>query len=55
MSTSITREQLEIDRRVSHTARLFGLQFPLRFEPYVYAVTSRLGPNTTAATGSSTH
>lgn len=42
MITCITRHQLEIDRRVSHTAKLFGLQFPLRFEPYVYAVTSRL-------------
>lgn len=40
MSTTITRHQLEIDRRVSHTAKLFGIQFPLRFEPYVYAVTS---------------
>lgn len=39
---SITRQQLAIDRRVSHTAKLFGVHFPLRFGAYVYAVTSRL-------------
>lgn len=33
---------MDVDHRVSHTAALFGVHFPLRFEPYVYAVTSRL-------------
>lgn len=42
MSTTITRHQLEIKRRVSHTAALFGVHFPMRFEPYVYAITSEL-------------
>jgi len=42
MCTAITRHQLEIDRRVSHTAKLFGVQFSLRFEPYIYAITSGL-------------
>lgn len=42
MITCINREQLEIDQRVSHTAALFGIHFPMRFEPYVYAVTSKL-------------
>lgn len=42
MNTTITRNQLEIDRRVSHTAALFGVHFPMQFEPYVYTVTSAL-------------
>ena len=42
MNTPITRQQLEIDRRVSHTAELFGVHFPMQFEPYVYTVTSGL-------------
>ena len=42
MNTTITRHQLEIDRRVSHTAALFGVHFPMQFEPYVYAITSEL-------------
>ena len=42
MNTPITRQQLEIDRRVSHTAALFGVHFPMQFEPYVYTVTSGL-------------
>ena len=42
MNTTITRHQLEIDRRVSHTAALFGVHFPMQLEPYVYSVTSEL-------------
>ena len=42
MNTTITRHQLEIDRRVSHTAALFGVHFPMQLEPYVYSVTSDL-------------
>ena len=42
MNTTITRHQLEIDRRVSHTAALFGVHFPIQLEPYVYTVTSEL-------------
>lgn len=39
---AITRQQLSIDQRVSHTAALFGVRFPMQFEPYVYTVTSAL-------------
>lgn len=45
MNTTVTRishHELDSNHRVSHTAALFGVHFPLRFEPYVYAVTSRL-------------
>ncbi|MDP1927573.1 MAG: antirestriction protein [Thiobacillus sp.] len=42
MNTTITRHQLEIDRRISHTAALFGVHFPMQLEPYVYSVTSEL-------------
>lgn len=42
MSIIIMRHQLDIDKRVSHTAALFGVHFPLQLEPYVYAVTSEL-------------
>jgi len=42
MNKTITRHQLDINRRVSHTAALFGVHFPMQFEPYVYSVTSGL-------------
>ena len=43
MTTAIvTRDLVPVDRRVDHTAALFGAHFPMQLEPYVYAVTSEL-------------
>ena len=42
MNTIITREQIKVNQRVSHTAEVFGVHFPMQFEPYVYSVTERL-------------
>ncbi|WP_293006450.1 antirestriction protein [Nitrosomonas sp.] len=35
----ITRRQVADDQRINHTANIFGVQFPLRFEPSVYRFT----------------
>jgi hypothetical protein len=37
--TTITRQLITEDQRINHTAGLFGIHFPMRFEPFVYAVT----------------
>lgn len=38
----ITRRQVPDDRRINITADLFGAYFPLRLEPFVYGITSKL-------------
>ncbi len=38
----ITRELIDNAHRVTHTANLFGVHFPLLFEPAVYASTEML-------------
>lgn len=44
MSTSnITRQRIATNQRVSHTARLFGLNFPMRLEPFIYAMAEEMG------------
>ena len=40
--STITRKQVEDDHRICHTAKLFGIHFPLRLEPFIYDVTGRL-------------
>ena len=39
---SITRQKVLDDQRIDLTADLFGVYFPLRMEPFVYAMTSKL-------------
>lgn len=33
---AITRQRIAINQRISHTARLFGLNFPMRLEPAIF-------------------
>ena len=39
---TITSQQVADDQRINITADLFGVCFPLRLEPFVYAMTSKL-------------
>jgi hypothetical protein len=41
-NTTITRQQVAENQRIEHTASLFGVHFPLRLEPFVYALAERL-------------
>lgn len=41
-TTIITRQRLSEGKRLLHTARLFGIHFPLLVEPFVYAVTESM-------------
>ena len=38
----ITKKLVIAQKRTSHTARLFGLNFPMRLEPVVYTITDRI-------------
>ena len=40
--TSITSQRLDDERRVNHTAKLFGANFPLRLEPTVFNMAGML-------------
>ena len=42
MTSTISRERLDGGRRVSHTAKLFGINFPLRLEPCIFNMTGML-------------
>ncbi|MFA6016403.1 MAG: antirestriction protein [Gallionellaceae bacterium] len=43
MSTSnITRQRIATNQRVSHTVRLFGLNFPMRLEPAIFSIAGSL-------------
>ena len=43
MTTSIiTRKQVPEHKRLSHTAKLFGANFPMAFEPTVYNITDSI-------------
>jgi hypothetical protein len=39
---TIIRKQVPNNKRIGHTANLFGLNFPLHFEPFVYAITDNI-------------
>ena len=39
---TITRKQVPNNKRIQHTADLFGLNFPLHLEPFVYAITGSI-------------
>lgn len=41
----ITSSRIDINQRIQHTADLFGLQFPLRIEPYIYSLAAGLSAN----------
>ncbi len=42
--TKISRNNVPVDQRINHTANIFGVQFPLRFEPAVYRITRSIAP-----------
>ena len=42
---TIYRDLVPEERRMQHTAALFGVDFPLRLEPTVFAMAERLSPN----------
>ncbi|WP_350134254.1 hypothetical protein [Nitrosomonas sp.] len=35
---TITRKLVPINQRINHTANIFGVHFPMRFEPAVYRI-----------------
>ena len=39
---NITRKQVPNNKRIQHTAELFGANFPLHLEPLVYAITDNI-------------
>ena len=39
---SITRQLIAEDQRMETTAALFGINFPLRLEPFLYGITDRI-------------
>lgn len=38
-TNAITRQRVSDDRRVNKTAEIFGINFPLKLEPFVYSIT----------------
>lgn len=41
-TANITRKQVHINQRIEHAANIFGLDFPMRLEPFIYALTDNL-------------
>lgn len=39
---TITRQLVAEDERLECTAKLFGIDFPMRLEPFIYAITDQL-------------
>ena len=46
-NNAIYRDSLADDRRIHHTGKLFGIQFPMRLEPTIYATTDALSADYT--------
>ncbi len=44
MHSSIISKVIQDVQRINHTANIFGVQFPLRFEPMVYRITASIAP-----------
>lgn len=42
MNSAITRQRIVSNQRVNHTARLFGLNFPMRLEPAIFNIAGNL-------------
>lgn len=41
---TITRKLVAINQRINHTANIFGVHFPMRFEPAVYRIAGMIAP-----------
>ena len=41
-TTTITRQLIPENQRMEITAKLFGVNFPLRLEPFIYGITDRI-------------
>ncbi len=41
-TTTITRQLVADDQRITITADIFGMNFPMQLEPYVFTITSKL-------------
>lgn len=41
-NTNITRKIVATRSRIKHTANLFGYNFPMKFEPFIYSLTRNL-------------
>lgn len=41
---TITRKLVAINQRINHTANIFSVQFPTRFEPAVYRIAGMIAP-----------
>lgn len=42
LTSTITRRQVAEEQRIEHSAAIFGIHFPLRLEPVVYALAETL-------------
>jgi len=45
MSKTITRTEVPESRRSEHVGQLFGVQFALQLEPFIYTITGRMAPD----------
>ena len=46
---AITRQSVQINLRIKHTAQLFGIHFPLSIEPAIYATAGSIAPEYSGA------
>jgi len=46
---TITRQSVQINQRISHTAQLFGVWFPLNIEPAIFAIAGNIAPKYSGA------
>ena len=45
MESNVTRELVSDARRSDHVGQLFGVQFPMRLEPFIYWAKSQMAPD----------
>lgn len=43
--TTITSQLISENKRVQHTADLFGIHFPMRLEPFIYTMADSIAPD----------
>lgn len=41
-TANITRKLVNNNQRINHAADIFGIHFPMRLEPFIYAITDKL-------------
>ncbi len=41
-TANITRKLINNNQRINHAAVIFGIHFPMRLEPFIYAITDKL-------------